>query len=737
MLSRIAGLSLAVVAHLSAADEVKAALDLDDQCSAEGCGLNAVQLRGLKSTEELLELEKAAQGTEVESEESSGWLKDITTKEKNHFKHILAPLQKPIVTNYQYLVVLDSYANYTMEKIENATGSAVVWNRKSLLQQEFWVQFQMRHEQLHAKLGDAERALGAEQNARVEEQHRFETVLSRLGSALEKAQALWLKDSAKLSEQIHEAKRDFSIEMDGETRGVARRLADGLEVAQRQMDELERKLQGSKAEVGSLCERLENTARAQNSELRDAEGRMMRQVNDVQTIQNGRMQQAAFDLKAELAKQDQVVSAHLRDLRQSQEEAEARWSGELQGLETRTLQKIQDTSEREREKTRQEQGHALESERAARLRNEEAIKEDQVRHLEQMREQVEEAKKELMEDVQNAEERLVKRLEEQVELERAKTREQIEAFIEEERSERLKAETERHLALQKRLQAHEELTLQRHNEHRARMESDLETQRRMLESQQLKDKQDLQKDLQDFVQEQRLMAGKLTEDLRSLGGDCKSLAENFEKHQMATEQRFASETAALAAQLSVASAAQSASLLRSQESLTGQLAEQKQQLQGDVAKVSEELDNMNGEILKLIDDEAAKVKEAQEALQSRLSTLEMAFTARTAALGDSDEKLEAQLTELARAFEEAMDKLRETVASDTGRLLEHFGRVQDDVQAVEAEAIRRCEEMAEAQTEGKMEADQMLGNLQANIGELSAKIEVRAILGDRTCTIAH
>ena len=30
--------------------------------------------------------------------------------------------------------------------------------------------------------------------------------------------------------------------------------------------------------------------------------------------------------------------------------------------------------------------------------------------------------------------------------------------------------------------------------------------------------EDLQKDLQDFVQEQRLMAGKLTEDLRSLGG---------------------------------------------------------------------------------------------------------------------------------------------------------------------------------------------------------------------------
>ena len=39
-----------------------------------------------------------------------------------------------------------------------------------------------------------------------------------------------------------QAKRDFSIEMDGETRGVARRLADGLEAQQKLADELERKL---------------------------------------------------------------------------------------------------------------------------------------------------------------------------------------------------------------------------------------------------------------------------------------------------------------------------------------------------------------------------------------------------------------------------------------------------------------------------------------------------------------
>eukprot|EP00434_Breviolum_minutum_P000149 symbB.v1.2.000128.t1/scaffold16.1/size461936/2 len=106
------------------------ALMMDDQCVAGDveCGLNALQMRGMrKELDEELSVEQ--------EEEETEWLKDITTKTKNHFKHILAPLQKPIVTNYQYLTVLDSYANYTMLKIENATGHVVVWNRKSLLQE--------------------------------------------------------------------------------------------------------------------------------------------------------------------------------------------------------------------------------------------------------------------------------------------------------------------------------------------------------------------------------------------------------------------------------------------------------------------------------------------------------------------------------------------------------------------------------------------------------------------------
>lgn len=54
----------------------------------------------------------------------------------------MAPLQKPIVTNYQYLTKLEKFANYAMLKVENATGSAVMWNRNSLLQADEAEEFQ-------------------------------------------------------------------------------------------------------------------------------------------------------------------------------------------------------------------------------------------------------------------------------------------------------------------------------------------------------------------------------------------------------------------------------------------------------------------------------------------------------------------------------------------------------------------------------------------------------------------
>ncbi|CAE7334789.1 Ank2 [Symbiodinium natans] len=611
--------------------------------------------------------------------------------------------------------------------------------------QEFWTQFQMRHEHLQAKLADAERALSAEQNARIEEQQRAEGVVSRLGLALEKAQASWIKESAKLADQIHEAKRDFSIDLDGETKGVARRLADGLEVAQRQIDDLDRKILAAQGNLSAVSERLESAARAQNSELRDSEGRVMRQVSDVQTIQTGKTQQAVFDMRAELAKLDQAMASQVSSLRQAQEETEARAMAAVTALDARAAQRLQDSLDYERERGRQEQVRLVEEERGLRLRAEaervaslqkrlkahedsvsqhfQGLKQDQIVTMTQLRERVDEAKRELLEDVQTAEDRLVRRLEEQLELERNKTREQIEAFIEEERSERIKAESERLGSLQKRLQAHEDLTTQRLAEHRQRAEAETGTLRRALEAQALQDKQDLQKEFQDFALEQRQATSSLSEDVGNLAGDCMKLNENLDALQRATDQRLAAEGAALAAQLSVAAAGLTASQQRATEALNDALKQHKTQLTDDVAKVSDELDKMNGEILKLIDDESNKVKEGHAAIESRIATLEMAFTARTQALGDVDAQLSAKLDDVVAASQEAMENLRDALSAETGKLVERFGQVQDDVQSIEAEVLRRCEDMGEAQAESKLAQDEMFGNLQANIGELGAKID--------------
>jgi len=118
--------------------EVDSALLKDDQCvSEDGCVLNALQMKSSKSEAEKMDAEDDEElDVEAEDEEESEWLKDISVKQKNHFKHILSPLQKPIVAEYKALTILDKYAVYVMGKVENATGTAVEWNKHALLLQD-------------------------------------------------------------------------------------------------------------------------------------------------------------------------------------------------------------------------------------------------------------------------------------------------------------------------------------------------------------------------------------------------------------------------------------------------------------------------------------------------------------------------------------------------------------------------------------------------------------------------
>jgi len=131
-------------------EEVDAALLRDDQCVSQGsgeCVLNALQMMGQKSSdgqlladmggdEEELDVEESDEmdidAVEEAELESDRWLKDISLKTKKKFKKALAPLQKPIVAEYQALAVLNKFANYTMAKVENATGAEIQWNKKGV-----------------------------------------------------------------------------------------------------------------------------------------------------------------------------------------------------------------------------------------------------------------------------------------------------------------------------------------------------------------------------------------------------------------------------------------------------------------------------------------------------------------------------------------------------------------------------------------------------------------------------
>jgi len=112
--------------------------------------LHALQVMRLKSSDvaltlgaaeenadvflESLDAELEGAKTEDDLSSESEWLKDISVKVKNEFKHKLSKLQKPIVALYKNFSILDKKVDGVMNETADATGEKVVWNRKSLLQ---------------------------------------------------------------------------------------------------------------------------------------------------------------------------------------------------------------------------------------------------------------------------------------------------------------------------------------------------------------------------------------------------------------------------------------------------------------------------------------------------------------------------------------------------------------------------------------------------------------------------
>lgn len=59
-------------------------------------------------------------------------LEDITLYTKNYFKHALEHAQHLVVQLYQVMKNLDEYSDDIVLKVENATGSAILWNGRVL-----------------------------------------------------------------------------------------------------------------------------------------------------------------------------------------------------------------------------------------------------------------------------------------------------------------------------------------------------------------------------------------------------------------------------------------------------------------------------------------------------------------------------------------------------------------------------------------------------------------------------
>eukprot|EP00434_Breviolum_minutum_P005538 symbB.v1.2.004883.t1/scaffold277.1/size415908/2 len=59
-------------------------------------------------------------------------IEDITLHTKNYFKHALEHAQHLVVQLYQVMKNLDEYSDDIVLKVENATGSAILWNGRVL-----------------------------------------------------------------------------------------------------------------------------------------------------------------------------------------------------------------------------------------------------------------------------------------------------------------------------------------------------------------------------------------------------------------------------------------------------------------------------------------------------------------------------------------------------------------------------------------------------------------------------
>jgi len=576
--------------------------------------------------------------------------------------------------------------------------------------------------------------------------------------------------------------------VDGEARGWERRLAEAVDTTQRRLDDLDSRCNVVRAALSAAEDRISETARAGEAELKETESYMRRQVADLQTMLAGKISQSDFELRAilrtSLAEQTEGLRAELAQVEQgaSAERALIRGVAEDKAKELearllkwredmdRQLKSAEDSAVRRQTQTveacSQLRADLTEYNREARAYSDRLAQDTraaidiavgEVREESMRRGQRHERLyADLAKETTSLEERLSSsialldlkastRLTEELSLERERTREDMQRLLEEERSIRVRAETERLSSLQKRLGAHEELTTRRLDELRGRQDDAMLTHKQQIEAKLLQDRQDARHQIEEGLRELREADTNVKADLARLGERCRwieeelpgideRVSERLEERCDEFRQRVDAELAAFSAKLAVSLATLGAELRQGLGSMDSKLQESLSSLRADLHTVGaagdanrdelrEKLESSTFDLGERLDTLSTSLVARATSLDGRLDGLHEAIDGASDRLQEQSSQMSQALQGLKEHVEDTLRAAQEAMRSDSGQLAERLGEIQDNIHGVEEEVFRRLKELEDLQESHGLKEDGLLGGLQQQLGELASRME--------------
>jgi len=665
---------------------------------------------------------------------------------------VLAECKASMSSLQQILETKDKIA----AQLQNLTQQQLQDDKEGLLQRLL-----QGDDALRGRLSELEAALVAEQGARVEAQHAAGAHAGRLGSALEQAQAAWVKESDRFNSEIREMRRQADRAVDGSTREGERRLAEAVDALHRRLDDLEGKTTG-KVGLGAVEDRIKEMARTQEAALADVRARLKQQVDDLQGMQGGKLAQCDFDLRSafraavaenadrarmELTRVEEgaaiergLLSTSLEELRR---ESEARIANIREDFEQR-FSKAEDTSAR-RATQSTEASSQLKREltdyhteaRAHADRVGQDAKANAAVDLAAFMEEVarKEAKNErtvsdIAREIASVEGRLTdaitivdakasKSFKDALKLEREHLQNEVETLLEEERTRRMQGEAERLASLQKRLAAHEGLTTRCLDNLKTRQDDAFAAHRQSIEALLVQDGKEISSKIEELVRTQRAAEASTKAEVQRLDGAHeqltldteqanRDLAASTEEGRSKLEDRMQRELAAYSAKITTCMTTCSTEMrhgMRSaDERLTNGLAGLSERLSSGLASTAADAEASNKTLQEALEASIAGVTSdlAAHALESEKRSAGIRSD-QVLASAQMDEKLK-HLTEATQAFDADLDRRVKGLESGVADLSTALEKQGTDFTASLAKAsdetsqgLREVREAAEAE----------------------------------------